>query len=112
MTPTRPDVNKFVQIALSAGVLLSFLILIWGSALFLVRPAPGEMPRSIPAILRGVAQLDPAATISLGLLVLLITPVARVIAAMIGFVLEGDRKYALISLGVLAILVLAAAAGR
>jgi uncharacterized membrane protein len=46
----------------------------------------------------------PIAIAQLGLLVLVATPVVRVFASVIGFALEGDRLYAAITLGVLAIL--------
>jgi uncharacterized membrane protein len=55
-------------------------------------------------MLKGVASLDPTATINLGLLILLLTPVVRIIAAGIAFVMERAYKFALVSLGVLAIL--------
>jgi uncharacterized membrane protein len=42
-----------------------------------------------------------------GLLVLLATPVLRIVAACIQFLRERDFKYAMVSLGVLAIVVLA-----
>jgi uncharacterized membrane protein len=51
-----------------------------------------------------LAVLQPLAVAQLGLLVLLATPVARVAASVIGFALEGDRLYALITLAVLAVL--------
>jgi uncharacterized membrane protein len=46
----------------------------------------------------------PIAIAQLGLLVLVATPVVRVLASVIGFALEGDRLYAAITLGVLSIL--------
>jgi uncharacterized membrane protein len=46
----------------------------------------------------------PIAIAQLGLLVLVATPVVRVLASVVGFALEGDRLYASITLGVLAIL--------
>jgi uncharacterized membrane protein len=48
----------------------------------------------------------PIAIAQLGLLVLVATPVVRVLASVIGFALEGDRLYAAITLGVLAILLI------
>jgi uncharacterized membrane protein len=48
----------------------------------------------------------PIAIAQLGLLVLVATPVVRVLASVVGFALEGDRLYASITLGVLAILLI------
>jgi uncharacterized membrane protein len=69
-------------------------------------------PGHIADILSGVVKLDPIATINLGLLVLLMVPVARVIAAMIAFAVQGERKYVLIALIVLAVLTVSTLVGR
>jgi uncharacterized membrane protein len=47
----------------------------------------------------------PEAAIQLGLLILIATPVARVIFSLVGFALERDRVYMAITLAVLAVLV-------
>lgn len=47
---------------------------------------------------------DPAALIQLGVLLLIATPVARVVFAVVGFALERDRLYVAVSVAVLAIL--------
>jgi len=47
---------------------------------------------------------DPAALIQLGVLLLVATPVARVVFAVVGFALERDRLYVVVSVAVLAIL--------
>jgi len=49
-------------------------------------------------------KLRPIAIAQLGLLVLVATPVVRVMASVVGFALEGDRLYAVITLTVLGIL--------
>lgn len=108
----RMDVNRHIELVLTVGVILSLVILTWGSILLMGKSASIGTPGSISDILRGVIRLDPSATINLGLLVLLITPVARVAAAMIAFIAEKDRKYALVSLAVLVILAISALAGR
>jgi uncharacterized membrane protein len=51
-----------------------------------------------------LATLEPAALAPLGLITLLATPVARVAASVVGFALEGDRLYAMITMAVLLIL--------
>ncbi len=52
----------------------------------------------------GLAELRPIAFAHAGLLVLIATPVVRVAASFVAFVLERDRLYAAITFGVLAIL--------
>ncbi|MGA3018666.1 MAG: DUF1634 domain-containing protein [Bryobacteraceae bacterium] len=57
---------------------------------------------------RGFASLGmfsgPEAVMQLGLLILIATPVARVIFSLVGFALERDRVYMAITLVVLAVL--------
>jgi uncharacterized membrane protein len=108
----RADVNKFVAAVLSTGVLLSLVLLIWGGILMLTHPGPHTAPGSIGHVLTGFIHLNPVATVNLGLLVLLLTPVARVIAAMLAFAIEKDRRYAIISFIVLAILAASPFIGR
>lgn len=110
----RADVNKFVSAALTTGVVLSLVVLLYGSVLFLAHPraALASEPVSIVQILRGVTRLDPIATINLGLLILLLTPIARVISALIAFAIDKDKKYTLISLAVLTVLIISAVLGK
>jgi uncharacterized membrane protein len=61
--------------------------------------------RELSDIVRSSFQLDPAAIIQLGLVVLIATPIARVALASIGFYLERDRLYVFVSLVVLSVLV-------
>lgn len=56
------------------------------------------------AILRGALALDPASLIALGLVVLVLTPVARVVFALLAFVEQRDRLYVIFSLIVLSVL--------
>jgi uncharacterized membrane protein len=51
-----------------------------------------------------LTRLEPLAVSQLGLLVLLATPVARVAASVVGFALERDRLYVVITLAVLTVL--------
>jgi uncharacterized membrane protein len=100
---------------LQAGVLLASAVVLVGGALYLkshagtpvnyrtftVEAADLRYPvRLLPALKTG----DPAAIIQLGILLLIATPVARVVFAVIGFSIERDRLYVAISLIVLAVL--------
>jgi uncharacterized membrane protein len=51
-----------------------------------------------------VQSLRPIGFVQLGLIVLILTPVARVAVSVVGFWLEGDRLYVAITAGVLAVL--------
>jgi len=101
---------------LRAGVLLAAGIVTIGALLYLAHyySAPAdfhtfttesESLRSIQGIVRSVAHLDSQGLIQFGLLLLIATPVARVVFAVIGFSLERDRLYVVVSSLVLAVLV-------
>lgn len=99
-----------ISAVLRYGSLISTLVMAAGIVLML---ATGDsVPASsyhgihptllIPALIR----LRPAAVIELGVLLLLFTPIFRIVVAVLSFALERDFKYVLISLGVLAIVLL------
>jgi uncharacterized membrane protein len=108
-------VEVIVGQLLISGVLLSALVVALGGLLFLLRHGgaaphyhffqgePAEL-RSVRAILAGALHLESRAVIQLGLLLLIATPVARVIFTVVAFALEGDRPYVVITLIVLAVL--------
>jgi len=60
--------------------------------------------RTVSGVLRGVWQLDAKSVIQLGILILIATPVARVIVCIIGFSRQRDRIYIAVSTTVLIIL--------
>jgi uncharacterized membrane protein len=59
---------------------------------------------SMGGVLRGAASLDALALMQLGLLILIVTPVARVLFAAFAFALERDWLYVVVSLIVFAVL--------
>lgn len=102
---------------LRAGVLLSAATVFAGGVLYLVRHhtdrvsyhqfAPGgAIAQSFRGVLQSAAHLNSEGLIQFGLLLLIATPVARVALAVVGFALERDRLYAVVSLVVLVILCL------
>jgi uncharacterized membrane protein len=60
--------------------------------------------RSMQSIARSAAHFDSKGLIQFGLLLLIATPVARVVLAVVGFAMERDRLYVVISSIVLAVL--------
>jgi uncharacterized membrane protein len=62
--------------------------------------------RTVPGIAKLAAHGNSSGLIQLGLLLLIATPVARVVFAVIGFALERDRLYVVVSSIVLVILVI------
>jgi uncharacterized membrane protein len=100
---------------LQAGVLLASAVVLVGGFLYLrehsskpvdYRTFSGEAAdlRYPIRLLRLLATGDAAAIVQLGVLLLIATPVARVVFAVIGFAIERDRLYLCISLIVLAVL--------
>jgi uncharacterized membrane protein len=101
---------------LQAGVLLASTIVLVGGLLYLRINANHRADyrtfTSEPLDLHHTGQLfhllaqgDPSAIVQLGVLLLIATPIARVVFAVIGFAIERDRLYVLISLIVLAVLI-------
>ncbi len=106
MTDDRMD--QVIGNLLRAGVILAAAVVLAGGVWYL---ASGESPpvyRTFQPTLRGLhglAQLrGPEMLMLIGLLILIATPVARVIFAIVAFALEGDRVYVGITGLVLAIL--------
>lgn len=60
---------------------------------------------SLPGMLVGLAHLDGGSVISLGLLVLILTPVMRVAVSIVGFAFQRNRTFVLITTVVLAVLI-------
>jgi uncharacterized membrane protein len=101
---------------LQAGVMLAALVVLLGGILYL-RQSSGPRPdyihfhgvsdelRSPVQIAIHAAHGSPEAIIQLGLLLLIATPIVRVIVAAVGFLLEKDIMYVWVSLAVLAVLI-------
>jgi uncharacterized membrane protein len=90
----EPDFDRVVALVLRVGAFGCFFIMLAGLllGLFLHGPIPGDIERA-------------------GVLLMLATPVVRVLVAGVLFLREKDWKFGVISFGVLAILLLSAAFG-
>ena len=96
---------------LRGGVVLSAIIILLGTLLYYLEPAARRTqatsyPHALGAVLPAVAHFSPLGIITLGLLVLLATPVMRVAVSIVAFALEHDRLYVAITSLVLAVLLL------
>jgi uncharacterized membrane protein len=83
--------SLFSAVVMAVGLVLA----IWRRQ---VMPRSGALPAG--ALLGNALHLNTAAITELGILLLLLTPVARVVVAVVSFSLERDTKYVLVSLGV------------
>jgi len=92
---------RVVQPILRWGMVLSLSLMLLGLVLGILTGAKeaGVMPlEDIPS---GLLELDPAAFLTLGIVLLIATPLARVLGSLCVFIRERDRKFILVSLGVL-----------
>ena len=71
-----------------------------------------DLPTSLGAVVVGALHGRPVAIIDLGLMLLILTPVLRVALSAAFFAVHGDRRYALISSAVLALLLLGFVLGK
>ena len=113
----RPDqrFDDIIGLVLRTGVLIAAFFVLIGGVMYLLREngpvpnyhvfhsEPAEL-RSVPGILHAAAALQAPALIQFGLLVLIATPVARVILSVVVFAYERDRIYVLVTVIVLGLL--------
>jgi len=115
-TWTEYKVEQFIGNLLRGGVLLAAAVVLVGGSLYLVRhgaavPLYGsfrsepEELRHIPGILTDAWALHGRGVIQMGLLLLIATPVARVVCAMGAFALQRDWLYVGVTAIVLGVLV-------
>ena len=117
------DVELYIGKLLRYGVMLSCSVTILGGIIYLYQqhgtmpdysPTPSGEPfsgvadylRELNTILPRVMALDGAAIIQLGVIILIATPIFRVAFSAIGFLIEKDYMYVVITLIVLAIILL------
>lgn len=100
---------------LQIGVTIAALVVLAGGILYLMRSggAPPDYHHfhagspaleTVPGIVAAAMHLDPRGIIELGLLLLIATPVGRVIFGVVGFAILRDRLYVVVSTIVLLVL--------
>lgn len=116
-------VEQVIGRLLQVGVLVAAAVTLVGAILLLARSGGtiadfrvfrGTSPelRSVGAIARGVLALDGRAITQLGLVLLILTPVARVALTLWAFVRQHDRLYVLVTSIVLLLLLYGLLWGR
>ena len=121
MTHYKPDpqadykLEQLIGNLLRAGVFIAAAVVLLGGILYLAQHGTGHPDyhsfhgessalRSVAAVVKGAASLDSRSIIQLGLFLLVLTPIARVIFSAVGFALERDYVYVVITVFVLAVL--------
>lgn len=109
------QIDEIIGVLLRTGVLLAAAVVLAGGILYLVgsrsspthysvfRGEPSDL-RGVSSVFRDAAALNSRGIIQLGLLLLIATPVARVIFTVLAFAYERDWTYVVVTLIVLALL--------
>jgi uncharacterized membrane protein len=115
----KPDEDHKLEVAmgrmLQVGVTIAALVVLAGGVLYLKESAGPRVDYvkfhgapaalvTVRGILGGAAHGDARSIIAMGILLLIATPVCRVLFGVVGFALLRDRFYAAVSTLVLAIL--------
>lgn len=117
---TLRDAELVISYVLRGGVVVSGAIILAGVIAYYVRygsaaarvRADRDFPHSVPDVFGGLAHGDPLAIVTLGLLVLLITPVMRVLVSVLAFAIERDWRYVGITALVFVILIISFLLGK
>lgn len=113
----RVSLVRQAEVAISnvlrGGVLLSAAVILIGVILYYTQPHTNHLGRATPAYPHALSQIIPAlltgspqGIITLGLLILLATPVLRVAVSIVAFALERDWLYVGVTVVVLALLLI------
>ncbi|MGC9167338.1 MAG: DUF1634 domain-containing protein [Desulfurella sp.] len=98
------DLNKFIAKTLAVGVYSSmFLFCVAIIENFFKKSSMFD--RSFLGIFKGLIALDPNSTLYAGIVILMLTPVVRVLFLAIGYFIEGDLRFCFYSILVLLILI-------
>lgn len=114
--PTDQELDVSITRMLLFGIVLSAIVVMAGAGLALRNPLPAVPDyshfqatnvslRSIAGVMHSAFHLNADGVIQLGLLLLIATPIARVIFCVVGFARQRDTFYVAVSAAVLAILI-------
>ena len=116
------DIQAILGTLLRAGVIMSMSIVLVGGIIFLIhnkgvitdydvfKPELSKFS-SIAAIFKGVTTFHGDAIVQFGILMLIFTPIARIIFAIFSFLIERDYLYVLIGFIILAIITISLSGG-
>lgn len=119
---TDKDIQTLVGNLLRAGVYLSMGIVILGGIIYLLDHGSEKIDyavfdfnkvslKTVEDIFHSVLTFKGVAVVQFGLLMLIFTPIARVLLAVVSFFLEKDYLYVVIGLVVLAIIMASLSGG-
>jgi uncharacterized membrane protein len=110
--PAPGDLDRSVARLLTFGVYSSVGLLTIGVLLLFVRaisPLAGAPAFDPALIVDDIVNLRPLGFLSLGLIAVIATPAARVVASLVGYLRRGERAMALVSVLILAVIAVSVA---
>ncbi len=99
--PSQRSLCSVVHPILRWGMVLSLALMLFGLVLGIITGAEEASVVPLEMIPSHLLDLDPAAFLTLGIVLLIATPLARVFGSLCVFIKERDRKFILVSLAVL-----------
>lgn len=105
--------NEVVHFVLTIGLIVSTVLILVGLGLDLL--SHRQVPTSVPTfgeVFRLTAELRPSGFLTLGLLVMVATPILRVLGSTLAFIYERDWRYAAITCIVLLVVTLSLLLGQ
>jgi uncharacterized membrane protein len=112
------DIEQFIGLQLRFGVLFSSFIVLVGGILYLIQSGNMLLPHyqlfigekagltTGREIWHGVTGMEAKGIIQFGVMVLIATPILRILFSLIGFILEKDRLYIGITMVVLSVMMI------
>lgn len=97
--------NRLIYLVLRGGILLSIALIVVGFLLGLADPSRlPQVPLALADLPSQLAHGTAAGFLGLGVIVMVLTPVARVFLSVLSYATEGDRTYVVVTLIVLSAL--------
>lgn len=124
---TLRRVERIISGLLRSGVVTSLVLMLAGTLISFFRShrygeshddlvrligKEGDFPHSLAWLLEGLGSLRGQSLIVLGLVILIVTPVLRVMVTIVAYLIERDRIFVLLSSIVLALLILSMVLGN
>ena len=100
-------IDRWITFILRSGMLLSMGIMILGLLLYALFPSQSSTVVSIQQIPNEIAKGNGQAILLVGILVLIATPLARILTAMAVFIIDRDLKFIALCTLVLIVLLVA-----
>ena len=110
----QQDIQFILGTLLRVGVILSMSVVLIGGIIYLIgyqglnvdysEFVPDAKYASLEAIVAGLKVMDGKAIIQFGTILLIFTPITRVVFSVFGFLIERDYLYVMIGLFVLAVI--------